>query len=283
MNRPFPIIAPPNENCYMTAQPPTENALLVTNGEDPNAPLNRLPAPARLYAVVSAREQLGAVRIRLTFAGADVAAFIRNEAAARTPGTWIKLFVPCANGDSIGRAYTLRQFDLGKGSFDIDFVIHETGPLSSWARTAQPGDAVTFTGPRDGGFALRPESQWIALIGDETGLPAIQAILANVPSELPGIVLIETDHPGTHEAFFVGPNIELSWVRGTQGWSGAIPALVEALDRQETLPGPGQAWVAGEASSVMAVRTLLLEKWKLDKIDIRTKGYWKRGIAHFRS
>lgn len=235
----------------------------------------------RLHAVVTAREQLSPARIRLTFSGDDVAAFIRAE-AAQAPGAWIKLFVASSNGDSVGRAYTLRKFDLGKGSFDVDFVIHETGPVSSWAQAAQAGDAVAFAGPRDGGFALRPESQWIVLIGDETALPAMQAILANVPSDLPGIVLVEAERPGEHEAFSVGRKIRLSWHRRTQGPSGAGHALVEALDSLAILPGPGQAWVAGESGSVMAVRTLLHEKWKLDKTDISAKGYWKNGAADFR-
>lgn len=241
-----------------------------------------LPSRPRLHAVVSVRKALSPGRIRLTFSGADVAAFIRTE-AAQAPGTWIKLFVPCTNGGSVGRAYTLRQYDLGKGTFDVDFVMHETGPLSSWAQASQAGDAVEFAGPRDGGFTLRPGSHWVVLIGDETALPAIQAILASVPIELPGLVLIETDHPGEHEAFFVGPNIMLSWVKRTQDRSGAAYPLVEALERQVILHGPGQAWVAGESGSVMALRTMLNEKWKLEKTDISAKGYWKSGVAHFRS
>lgn len=235
----------------------------------------------RLRAVVSGREALSPGRIRLTFSGADVAVFICCD-AARAPGAWIKLFVPRAGG-MVGRAYTLRRVDLAKGSFDVDVVLHDSGPLSSWARSAQDGDAVEFAGPRDGGFILRPESQWIVLIGDETALPAIHAILASVPVRLAGTVLVETDHPGEHEAFFIGPNVRLRWIRCAPDRFSAGSPVLAALDREAILPGAGQAWVAGEAASVAAVRTLLHEKWKLANTHIRAKGYWKSGVAHFRS
>lgn len=236
----------------------------------------------RLRAVVSGREVLSPGRVRLTFSGADVAVFIRLE-AARVPGAWIKLFVPCPHSGMVGRAYTLRRIDLGNGTFQVDFVLHETGPLSSWARSSQAGDAVEFAGPRDGGFVLRPESRWIVLIGDETSLPAIQAILASVPAHLAGTVLIETAHPGDHEAFFIGPNVRLRWVRSAPVRFSPGSALIVALNSDAILPGSGQAWVAGESASVAAVRLLLLEKWKLATTHVRAMGYWKRGVAHFRS
>lgn len=233
----------------------------------------------QLRAVVAGRERLGSQRIRLTFSGDDVAAFIRLE-AAQAPCAWIKLSVPSSSGDSVRRAYTLRMFDLDKGTFSVDFVLHEGGVMSAWAQAAQVGDAVGFAGPRRGGFALCPDSEWIVLIGDETALPAIQTILTSLPPHLPGIVLIETDCPGEHEAFFAGPNIRLSWTRRTSHQPGADCALVEALNSVEILPGTGQAWVAGEADSVKAVRGLLQEKWKL--LNTSGKGYWKRDVADFR-
>lgn len=225
------------------------------------------------------REVLGPGRIRLTFGGPHVAPFIRLQ-AARTAGAWIKLVVPCPHGAMLGRAYTLHRTDPATGTFDVDFMLHESGPLSSWARASQTGDAVEFAGPRDGGFLLRPQSQWIVLIGDETALPAIQAILASLPGHLDGTVLIETEHPGRHEPFFIAPNFRLRRVRSARD---GLHALVAALGSEAVLPGSGQAWVAGEAAAVAAIRTLLQEKWQLAPTHIRTMGYWKRGVAHFRA
>jgi NADPH-dependent ferric siderophore reductase len=236
----------------------------------------------QLPAVVIEREQLNGARVRLTFGGSDVATFIRNE-SSQVPGSWVKLFVPSLNGEIVGRAYTLRKFDLGKGTFDVDFFTHKNGPASSWAHLAQVGDTIKFAGPRDGGFALNPVSDWLALIGDETCLSAIQVILTKIPSDLPGIVLIEVDHPNEHKPFFVGPNMKLYWTKRTHNGSVSDVALIKSLGEIKKLSGFGQAWVAGESSSVIAIRSFLQETWKLDKKDIRTKGYWKKGVAHFRS
>jgi NADPH-dependent ferric siderophore reductase len=267
---------------HTTTEKPIINPFPIIAVEAQNTIQQLMPVRPQLPAVVTGREQLSTARIRLTFSGDDVATFIRNE-AAQAPGNWVKLFVPSSNGEIVGRAYTLREFNLGKGTFDIDFFTHENGPASSWASSAQVGDTVTFAGPRDGGFTLNPVSDWLALIGDETGLSAIQSIVTNLPPDLPGIVLIEVDHPGEHKPFFVDPNIQLHWIRRTHNMPGTGGALVKSIDNMEKLSGFGQAWVAGESSSVMAIRAFLQEKWKLDKKDIRTKGYWKKGVAHFRS
>jgi NADPH-dependent ferric siderophore reductase len=81
----------------------------------------------------------------------------------------------------------------------------------------------------------------------------------------------------------MGKNMKLYWIKRTHHPLETEGALVKSLGNMEKLSGFGQAWVAGESSSVMAIRTFLQEKWKLDKKDIRTKGYWKKGVAHFRS
>lgn len=105
-----------------------------------NTDSQTMPQP-RLRAVVSGREVLSPGRVRLSFRGADVAVFMRLE-AARAPGAWIKLFVPCPHAGMVGRAYTLRNIHPDKGSFDVDFILHESGPLSSWARSAQAGESA---------------------------------------------------------------------------------------------------------------------------------------------
>ncbi|MDO8651310.1 MAG: siderophore-interacting protein [Undibacterium sp.] len=271
-----------NSKMCTTTEKQKMNLLPILDVETQNNIQQPIQVRPQLPAVVAAREQLSTARIRLTFSGNDVATFIRNE-AAQSPGSWVKLFVPSSNGEIVGRAYTLRKFDLGKGTFDVDFFTHKNGPASSWANSAQVGDTLTFAGPRDGGFSLDPISEWLALIGDETCLSAIQVILSNLPSALPGIVLIEVDDPDEHKPFFVDQNMKLQWIKRTHSPLGADGPILKSLDNITRPQGRGQVWVAGESNSVKAISTFLQEKWKLDKESIRTKGYWKKGVAHFRS
>ncbi|MEB0138755.1 MULTISPECIES: siderophore-interacting protein [unclassified Undibacterium] len=276
------VVTKLNLNMHTSTKKPPINHIPLAAMEAHNAMLQAAPVRPQSAAIVTAREQLSAARIRLSFSGDDVATFIHNE-ATQAPGTWVKLFVPAANGEIIGRAYTLRQFDLSKGSFEIEFFTHQNGPASSWAHSAQIGDSISFAGPRAGGFSLHPASAWLALIGDETGWSAIQAILTTLPTDLPAIILIEVEHPDQHPPFLVGPNMQLHYIKRTHQQLGADQALVSSLDELEIPSGSGQAWVAGESSSVMAIRKFLQEKWKLDKTDLHTKGYWKQGESHFRS
>lgn len=84
------------------------------------------------------------------------------------------------------RTYTLRALRTAERELDIDFVLHgETGPASTWATHAQPGQTLQIAAPlashhRDpGGYEWRPPQgiRHVLLIGDETALPAIAGII----------------------------------------------------------------------------------------------------------
>lgn len=236
----------------------------------------------KLCATVSAHMQLNPRRIRITFSGVDVAAFV-CMGAAQMPGNWIKLFVPTPAGGSVGRAYTLRKLDLEAGTFDVDFVIHKTGAVSLWAQAAQVGDAVTFSGPRDGGFSLLPDAQRLLLIGDVTALSAIQAILTYVPSDLPVEALIVVEHPTELETLDEGSHVRVNWISSTEDAPGESDGLENAFKNLPASLGPCQVWMAGESSTVVAARRLLDERWALEETRIHSKIYWKRGTSHFRT
>jgi len=70
------------------------------------------------------------------------------------------------------RVHTIRRIDLSRGTLDIDMVLHEDAiaPGSTWAASAQPGDAVGVMGP---GGGMPPAADWHVLVGDETALPVI--------------------------------------------------------------------------------------------------------------
>ena len=65
-----------------------------------------------------------------------------------------------------------------------------TAPGAAWALTARPGDEVAFV---DGGctYAPTPAATWQLLVGDESALPAILAILERSSCTLPAEVFLE--------------------------------------------------------------------------------------------
>ena len=57
---------------------------------------------------------------------------------------------------------------------------------------SRPGDTVSAIGPR-GKLLLKQDADWHALIGDETSLPGIHAMLA--ATDRPAHVAVEVDDP----------------------------------------------------------------------------------------
>ncbi|HET8754397.1 MAG TPA: siderophore-interacting protein, partial [Solirubrobacteraceae bacterium] len=80
------------------------------------------------------------------------------------------------------RNYTVRAYRPEQAELDVDFFLHgDLGRAAAWGERARPGDTVGFAGPRlhwkgvDG-------NDWSLLVADETGLPALLAILETLPA-----------------------------------------------------------------------------------------------------
>jgi NADPH-dependent ferric siderophore reductase len=104
------------------------------------------------------------------------------------------------------RTYSVRDL-VGEGAdrrLVVDLVLHlvpgSTGPASTWAASAAVGDRVLVIGPRrsgagGGGIEFRPgEADRILLVGDESAVPAIARILADLPAAARGHVFLEVPH-----------------------------------------------------------------------------------------
>jgi NADPH-dependent ferric siderophore reductase len=93
------------------------------------------------------------------------------------------------------RNYTVRHLRPELGELDIDFVVHgDTGPASGWAQRARSGVWVGLldqTAPYDPPAGTR----WQLLVGDETALPAISAIVENLPDGTDAQAFVEVPTP----------------------------------------------------------------------------------------
>lgn len=226
---------------------------------------------------------------RLTLVGPELDGF-----AAEGPDDHIKFFVPDpATGElrapvmtpegirrpegAIVRDYTPRA--VRPGEVDVDVVLHDdAGPVSGFAATARPGDAVAIGGPR--GSALAPAGVDHLLLGaDESALPALARWLEALPGVRADVVLA-TDGPGS-EAYLdglLGPDSTLTVLTGDQPGD----ALAGALDVVRGLtprPGRGYAWFAGEGTALVPVRRWLRHESTFDRNEVKVDGYWKRGIV----
>jgi len=171
------------------------------------------------------------------------------------------------------RTYTIRAHR--DDEVDIDFVLHgDVGPASKWAGRARPGDHVAFVGPA--GLHSPPEdTDWQLLVGDETALPAIGAIVEDLPRGTRAHVYVEIDGPAEEQRLNTPGDVKITWVHRS-GAHGA--ALLDAV-RAATFPeGKPYAWVSGESGLVKEVRRHLVRERGVDKRAITFTGYWRLGV-----
>jgi NADPH-dependent ferric siderophore reductase len=129
----------------------------------------------------------------------------------------------------------------------VDIVRHPGahGPGSAWATQAAPGDEVLLIGPRrgaqTGGIEFAPDDgARLCIGGDETALPAIARILADLPATARGQAHVEVPLPDDVRDLPSPQGVSVHWhPRGPGEAVGSrlVPALLDALGA--TLPGGG--------------------------------------------
>lgn len=177
------------------------------------------------------------------------------------------------------RSYTVRRHDPMAQEIDFDFVLHDhAGPASDWAREARPGDELIFVGPSP---AYRPDLTADAhlLVGDETALPAIGAILEELPAGARVRAFIEVDSAEEEQRLATAATAEVTWLHRDGLPPGPNKLLAQAL-AEATLPeGTIDVWAAGERTAMQDVRQHLVTERGLDRRRVRPSSYWRAGEA----
>lgn len=157
------------------------------------------------------------------------------------------------------RTYTVRQarLDAVYPEIDVDFVMHfdadgKGGPAANWALHAKPGDALTLIGPNNraahcvtaetySGIEWRPGlAQRVLLAGDETAVPAISAILENLPDYVTGHAFLEVPEARDFLDLSTPADVEITWLARGAPIGRSRPhgqLLQEAVRSAIQLPG----------------------------------------------
>lgn len=213
------------------------------------------------------------------------------------------------------RTYTIRAVRPEAREIDVDFVLHGTeGPASAWASAAAPGAPLVVIGPdaradETGGLEWNPGDAGSVLIaGDETAVPAICAIVESLPAHVTGSVYIEVPTEADALPLTAPEGVAIRWLaRGsaahglrlsaavhawgetraaedepaaTTGTELADPSEDEVLwEVPDAAVGSCYAWLAGEASTITALRRHLVRDLGIDRRSVAFMGYWRRGRA----
>ena len=221
-----------------------------------------MPSPTEL--VVTSTERLTPGMVRVRFSSPDLSAFADSVHTDR----YVKLVLGTPD-EPVVRTYTALEPDVAAGTLAIDFVVHgDEGYAGPWAARAKPGDTLAARGP-GGAYAPDPSVDWHLLAGDSSAIPAIRAALEALPADAVGAVVVEVAGP-EHEQPLPSPaGVTVTYVHAD---------LVAAVRDVPWLPGRVQAFVHGEAESVMhGVRPYLLKEREVPRADASISGYWRVG------
>lgn len=170
------------------------------------------------------------------------------------------------------RTYTLLHLDTEAGTAVVDFVLHPGGVAGQWAQNARPGDELMLTAPV-GGFEVPADADEVVLVADETGLPALQAIAAQLPADVPARAFVEVADAAEHQPVPSPAALDLTWLNRDGADHGS---LITGL--AHTLPGTvtpeSVVWIAGEAAAVRELRTALITEAGLHRHRIDAVAYW---------
>lgn len=175
------------------------------------------------------------------------------------------------------RNYTIRQArPTARGwELDVDFVIHRSpatgqvdGVAATWAMTAQRGDEV---GILDQGRIFNPGSRTgpVLVLGDESALPAAEAIAASLPRGQSSQFVLEIADQADRRDLAIG---QVQWTvrEPHQAQGGAALQVLAGLDPCAY----GYAYVAGEAGFMLeAIKRLKAAGLPKNAIDFCA--YWR--------
>ncbi|MCA1216995.1 siderophore-interacting protein [Streptomyces sp. 8L] len=179
------------------------------------------------------------------------------------------------------RMYTVRAIRPQLGELDVEIALHEgehgPSPATAWALSAAPGDPV---GVFDEGYTFRPAptARRQLLVGDESALPAVLAVLDHASPDLRADVFLEVPteadiRPGIHRP----EGAVVHWLPRDDPALRPGARALEAVRGAELPAPPDYAWVAGESALATGVRRHLVNDRRLPKSAITFTGYWRHG------
>ncbi|BCY11516.1 hypothetical protein L3i22_066040 [Actinoplanes sp. L3-i22] len=165
---------------------------------------------------------------------------------------------------------TVRAWDPATATLTVDFYLHgEHGPAARWAAAAQPGDRLGFGGTRVH-WVHDPGAAWTLLLGDETVLPSVAAIVETLPADQPIIAVLEVDDPADR-AYLDTSRLTVHWTA-----RGGLEGVVRSV---EFPAGRAQVFGGAETRVIQVIRTHLLTERGLGRDEVSLQGYWHRPRA----
>ena len=231
--------------------------------------------PKRRRLTVESVTPLTPAMRRIVFASPDLADFVSLGADDH-----VKVFVSDATAPQgvAMRDYTPRAFDAVRHALTIDFVLHDAGPASDWARRAKPGDPLEIGGPR-GSMVVADDFDFYLLVGDETALPSIGRRVESLRAGVPVTTIVLVDNAEVIQTFDTRADWRPTWLTRSGSDRDDAALFSEALTQWPTPSGDGYVWIAAEAEAARTLKAHMLQVRGHPKAWLKAAGYWVRGKA----
>jgi NADPH-dependent ferric siderophore reductase len=264
------------------------------SGEEGQTSIERqvaeLSAIRTFLTTVSAVEDVHPHLRRITFAGGDLATFTpagpdtfcyvllpppgRDTLTIDQSFTWEQYAAMTPDVQPVGAYYTVRAWRPATSELDMLFVIHGEGPASTWAARAAVGDPVALWGPRTG-YHPPPDTEWMLLAADETGLPAAAVILEQLPPGMPARVVAEVADASEHQELPTRDGVEITWLHRDGAEAGTTSLLLDAVAALDWPAGKPYVWGGGESRTMTTIRRHVRDERGLDRASVSLVGYWR--------
>jgi NADPH-dependent ferric siderophore reductase len=186
---------------------------------------------------------------------------------------WIGIFFGEPGDHTRRRSYTVRAIRPEADEVDLDVVLHEGGLGATWARSASPGQQLVWWDQLGSRYDPPADTDWRLIVGDLTALPAIGAIVEELPAGARATVVAEVPDEADRQAWETAGDVEVRWLHGS-GAGRSRSRLEEAVRTFPEPPGQGYLWMAGETRTVRATRRYIRHERGVPSERYALTGYW---------
>ncbi len=232
-----------------------------------------LPVPRQMsLEVVMVEEATPSVR-RIVFAGEALRGFVY------APGQDVMLSLGAAANGAVKRRYSIRRVNAAAATLEINVVVSGSGPGATWANRVQAGDIVAEVVAPRGKITVDARAPWHLFVGDDTAVPAMLNMTESLPQGAPAWQIFEVDSKADEVPVESRPEGSVSWLHRRGRSPGYGAGLLQALARFPIPSGPGHAYLAGEAQTVLSMRDLLVARG-VPRNQLSVKAYWRMDAAN---
>ena len=209
----------------------------------------------------------------------------RTELTIDQSFTWGAYNHMPADERPVGAYYTVRRWYPDARQVEMLFVLHGhedgngdgsgDGPASSWAAKATVGDPVALWGPRTS-FDPPAGTDRYLLLADESGLPAVAAILDWLPPGIQVDVVAEVADAASRQELPERPSVTVTWCHRDGAPAGTTTLLLDAVTARPAPTPTTYVWGGGESRTFAAVRRHLRHTQGLPREAVALITYWRR-------